>query len=61
MKWLEAEAYAEPSRTSKTELFVNRANGNELLTIFAKSSILDFALRSGYACGKYYSDNCCKL
>ena len=32
--------FLEPSQTSKMELFVKIVNGNKLLTIFAKSSIL---------------------
>ena len=32
--------FLEPSQTSKIELFVKIVNGNKLLTILAKSSIL---------------------
>ena len=35
-----SDAYSEPSRTSKMELFAKIVNGWKLLTIFAKSSIL---------------------
>ena len=35
------EAYSQPSRTSKIELFAKIVNGFQSLTIFAKSFILD--------------------
>ena len=36
-----AEAYSGPCQASKTKLFVKIINDFQLLTIFAKSSILD--------------------
>ena len=43
------EAYSEPSRTSKMELFAKIVNSFQRLTIFAKSAIFDIRLRSEYA------------
>ena len=49
--------YSEPNETSKMKLFANIVNSVQLLTIFAKSSILDVRLDSEYATkmskGKY--------
>ena len=42
------EAYSKTSRKSKMELFTKISNGFKLLTIFAKSSILDVRLGSKY-------------
>ena len=44
-----SEWYVEPCQTSKMEHFA-RVNGWKLLTIFAKSSILDVWQDSEYAC-----------
>ena len=44
-----AEAYSETSRTSKMTLFTKIVNGIKPLTTFAKRSILDTRLGSGYA------------
>ena len=43
-----AEVYSESSQTSKMKLFAKRVNGLQLLTIFAKASILD--VRVGFDC-----------
>ena len=43
------KAYSEPSQTSKIEPFAKIVYGFQLLTIFAKRSILDFWLGSEYA------------
>ena len=45
----ESEWHLEPCQTSKTEHFATRVNGWKLLTIFAKSSILDVWQGSEYA------------
>ena len=42
------EEYSEPYQTSKMECFVETVNGENLPTIFAKHSILDF--RQGSEC-----------
>ena len=49
--WKKNPAYPEPSQTSKNELSAKVVNGLELLTIFAKSSMLDARLDSDYASG----------
>ena len=43
--------YSEPSQTSMMKPFTKIVKIFQLLTIFAKSSILDFRLGSGYASG----------
>ena len=43
-----AEAYSEPSRTSKMQLFAKIVNGFQPLIIFAKSFILDVQLGFEY-------------
>ena len=45
------EAYSEPSKTAKIELFANIVNSWKPSTICAKSSILDVGLKSEYASG----------
>ena len=40
--------HSEPSQTSKMEIYAKIVNGRELLTIFAKSFILDVWLGSEY-------------
>ena len=45
----QTEAYSEPSRTSKMELFAKIVNSRTPLIIFTKSSILDVWLGSEYA------------
>ena len=42
------ETYSGPSRTSKMDLFVKIVNSFQLVTIFAKSSILDVQLGFEY-------------
>ena len=44
-----SEAWSEPSRTSKMELFAKIVNGFQLLTIFAKNSISEVCVDSEYA------------
>ena len=41
LEYSRPEAYSEPSQISKMELFTIIINGFKLLTIFAKSLILD--------------------
>ena len=52
--WKISEAYLEPLQTSKTELFAKIVNGFKLLTVFAKSSILEVCSGSKYASGYNY-------
>ena len=52
------EAYSDFSPTSKMELFAQIVDGFQLLTIFAKSSILAVLLGSEYASGHSLSDKC---
>ena len=51
---LQPEAYSETSGTSTMEFFAKIVNGFQLLTIFAKSSLLDVRLGSEYASDSYY-------
>ena len=44
-----AEAYSEPSQTSKMELCVKLVNSLQPLTLFLKNSILDVWLGCEYA------------
>ena len=48
-----AEAYSEPCQTSKMEHFAKIVNAFQLLTIFAKHSILYVWLGSECACGQF--------
>ena len=49
-----AEAYLEPSQTSKMELFMKTVNDFQLLTNYAKSFVLDVWLGSQYTSEKSY-------
>ena len=48
-----SEAYSEPGQTSKMELFAKIVRGFQPLIFYAKSSVLDVSLGSGYASGYF--------
>ena len=46
---LNPDVYSNPTGASKKEVFAKKVNCFQLLTVFAKGSILDFQLGSEYA------------